>query len=120
MPETLDYDRPLADPVESTPIAFKLLLSELPEVPAAVAVDGTTSDVLAYLELDVDDDVTVDWRSLFRIETAQALSISGILTLTITVTPILGNGSDGTPSVYVFTHQQNMDTIQTLGGFPRT
>lgn len=117
MPETLDYNRPKASLVNDTPIDFKLLFGELPNSPGAVPVPGLTSDLDCYLECDVSG--VGNWQPIFRIETLQELVSTGIMKITVTITPIKGNGTLGTPIITVFIHDQNMDNYQTQAGFPR-
>jgi hypothetical protein len=114
MPEIIDYNRPKATTVNDTPINFKILLAEQPNAVADVATPGTTANLDSYLECNIGS-----WKSLFHITTEQQLMQSGLILIVVTVTPILGDGSNGTPIVNTFVHDQNMDNFQTAAGFPR-
>lgn len=120
MPETLNYDRPLAVPVVSTPIVFELKYAEKPNTPIDPSPTGTTSDLDCIIQADAEPNtLSTNWKDLFRIEMTQALSVAGIMSVTIVVTPIHGDGTLGTPVSNTFIHDQNMDTWQLAAGYPR-
>lgn len=120
----LTYDRPLATIDEATVIPITVLAAEKAGTPAVFAggAVGTTGNLLAHFKAD-SDPVGTDVQVLFRLETAisfQGVGASAKPRIVTTVTPILGDGTDGTPVVVSCVHDQTMDAWQTAAGTART
>ena len=125
MAVTKTYNRPKSTVVNSTGIACTLLAAEKPTTPVAIGGDpGNTGNLDCRIQADADESGGADVQDLFRIETAIAVdATSGLITLTVTVTPAKGGDASGTPtgtarSVAV-QHDQTMDAWQTAAGRAR-
>lgn len=117
---TKTYNRPKSTTVNSTGMAFTILAEEKPETPAAFQGSGNTGNLDCLIKVDADESGGADVQNFFRIETAISVdSSSGVATLVVTVTPVLGDASNGTPTVTTIVHPQTMDVFQTAAGRAR-
>lgn len=117
---TKTYNRPKSTPTNSTGIAFTILAEEKPETPATFAGAGNTGNLDCYIKADADESGGADVQNIFRIESAIAVESSlGTITLTITVSPVNGDGTSGTSQTLTVTHGQAMDVWQTAAGRAR-
>lgn len=121
MAVTKTYSRPKVAVVNSTGIDFTLKAAELAGTPAAFGggAVGATGNFQCLIQADADESGGSDIQTIFRLETAMALSAAGLLTLTVTVTPVLGDASDGTPKSIAVAHEQNVDAWQSAAGRAR-
>lgn len=88
--------------------------------PLTQAVAGTTGALDCIIQADGDPTGGTDWQDLWHIEATPDLDVNGVSTLTPLITPILGNGSAGTPITFTpLVHPQNMDAWQTAAGDAR-
>lgn len=120
MSVTKTYNRPKSTTTNSTGIALTLTVAEKPDSPSAIGGTGTTGELDCRVRADADESGGADVQDLFKIETVPGIDENtGAVTLTVTVTPINGDGSAGTPSVTTVTHGQTMDTWQAAAGRAR-
>lgn len=120
MPVTSNYNRPKSTLVNSTGMVFSLLASDKPDAPADISGTGTTANLDCRLQCDANESGSADVQDIFKLETAISLdATTGLITWTVTVTPILGDGTEGTPKVMVVEHPQKMDAWQTAAGRAR-
>lgn len=116
---TKNYNRDKDPDVNITGMA---ILAKAAEGAAATPADLLGADGIMQIAFDVDADpsggaAVVD---AFRVDNLQLqLDALGVMRLTGTIIPVLGDGSDGTPVAINQLHPQNMDAFQTLAGFPR-
>lgn len=118
MPATFNYNRDKDPSVNVTPIDVSLLAAEKPTAPAAVAA-GTTGQLDLRIQGDADPGAGTTLVELFKVEVVPTFDSAGNVRLNVTVTPKLGDGSDGTAQALNLTHPQTLDAWQTAAGFPR-
>lgn len=126
---TKNYERQKSDLTNTTGMAVSLKACEMPGTPdvfdnaaEARAVDsrGNTGKLQALVIVDVDESGGASLKNLFRLETDLTVNgTTGLVTLAVTVTPVLGDQTDGTPATRTFEHPQSMDAFQTAAGRAR-
>ena len=116
---TDQYDRPKSSVINDTGIVLTLLVAEKPDVPIAIGGTGTTAELDCRVQADADESIGNDIQDLFKIEIVPVVAADGITTLTITVTPVKGDATDGKTQTLVVTHPENMDAWQTAAGRAR-
>jgi hypothetical protein len=116
---TKTYSRPKATTVNSTGMALTLLVAEKPDSPVAIGGTGTTGELDMRVRCDADESGGAYVQDLFKVETLPQLSADGVITLSVTVTPIKGGGAVGTPVSMNVKHDEDMDTWQTAAGRAR-
>ena len=117
MAVTKTYNRLKSTTVNSTGIVCTLLVGEKPDAPGAIGGTGTTGNLDCRLQADADESGGADVQDLFKLETSIAVdSATGRIDWTITVTPILGGATEGTPTVATVTHPESMDAWQAAAG----
>lgn len=118
---TITFDRDKDPATNSTGIATSGEAREDPNALAAIATGaGTFYEML--ISGDADESGGVAIVGLFRIKATPTLqgAAPGTIGLTLEVTPVLGDGSDGTPfAVQSLVHPEKMDAWQTAAGRPR-
>ena len=119
MSVTKTYPRPKSTTTNSTGIVFSLKAEEKPETPVSFGGAGNTGNLDARIQADADESGGTDVQDLFKIEATPALDSAGKITVVVTVTPIKGDGSAGTPGTLTVTHDQDMDVWQTAAGRAR-
>lgn len=120
MSVTKSYNRQKAAPTISTGLVFTLLVAELPDSLGAIGGTGTTGNLTAAFRADLDESGGSDVQDVFTLVTGLAVDASsGVITLTVTVTPVNGDATNGTPQVLTVTHPQTADVLQTAGGRAR-
>lgn len=116
---TQNYNRSKDPNVNVTGIAMR---AKAAEGAAAVPADlgGADGIMQVAFDADADESAGVDVQDLFRVDNLQiVLNNAGQVTLTGTVVPVLGDGSDGAPTAIQVVHPQNMDAWQTAAGRPQ-
>lgn len=113
---TDNYNRDKNPKINVTGIVLTLLVSEKPDAPGAIGGTGTTAELDCRVQADADESGGADVQDLFKIEAVPAIDDDGITTLTVTVTPIKGDASNGTQKITVVTHDENMDAWQAAAG----
>jgi hypothetical protein len=117
---TISYSRPKSATVNATGMALTLKVAEKPDSPGAIGGTGTTAQLDCRVQADADESGGTSLHDLFKIETIPGIaSDTGVVTLSVTVTPILGDGSIGTPKSLITNHDQSMDAWQTAAGRAR-
>ena len=117
MAATQNYNRSKNPAVNATPIVLTLLVGEKPDAPAAIGGTGTTAQLDARIQADADESGAADVQDLFRLEVVPAIgSMTAKSRVSITVTPILGDGTPGTPVTFSAEHDETMDAWQTAAG----
>lgn len=115
---TKQYSRDKDPDQNVTDIDLTLLVGEKPDAPTAIGGTGTTAEFDCRIQADADESVGVDVQDLFKVEIVPTLSSEGAIRCAVTVTPILGDGSDGTAEAKTVTHSQDMSAWQTAAGRP--
>lgn len=113
------YNRLKATLTAATSMVFTLLTGEQPNTPVAVTA-GTTGILDARLQVDANPGGAPNVRDIVKTTIQPVLSATGALTLTITCTPVSGDGSTKTPSVFSFVHPDSIDVFQTAAGDGRS
>lgn len=125
MSKSISYPRPKAAPTVSTAIVFTVKAAEHGNVAdvfrdnAGSPVTGTTAGVDARIQADADESGGTDVQDVFKVEALPAMDSSGKMTVALTVTPIKGDGTAGTPQTLTVTHDEYADTWQTAAGRAR-
>ena len=119
MGATLNYNRDKDPDQNDTPMDLTILVGEKPDAPTAIGGTGTTAVLDYRLQCDADESVGVDVQDLFKLEATPTISSDGIIRLAVTVTPILGDASEGTPVATTVEHDENMDAWQATAGRPQ-
>ncbi len=116
---TIDYNR-LKDPeINLTGMDFSLLVSEKPDAPSAIGGTGSTGELDMRVQVDADESGGADVQDLFKVETVPLIAADGAMSLKTTITPINGDGTEGTPQILTVVHNENMDAWQTAAGRAR-
>ena len=116
---TQTYSRDKSTTTNSTGMALTLLVGEEPDAPSAIGGTGTTGVLDSRLQADADESGGADVQDLFKIRAVPSIGSGGVISYVVTVTPILGDGTNGTPVVATITHDENMDAWQTAAGRAR-
>lgn len=119
MAKTNNYDRPKLSGINDTGMLMTLLVGEKPDAPGAIGGTGTTAELDCRVQADADESGGVDVQDLFKLEALPAVALSGAQTLKVTVTPIKGDGTEGTAQILTVSHPENMDAWQTAAGRAR-
>ena len=120
MSATLTYDRPKSVTVNSTGMVCSLLVAEKPDVPGAIGGTGTTGNLDCRIQADADESGGADVQDLFKLETALVVHpTTGVVTLTVTATPIKGGATNGTAKSMAVVHNETMDEWQAAAGRAR-
>jgi len=114
----LTYNRDKNPATNATPITISGEARELPNALVAIAA-GTTGAFEVAITGDADPSGGAALVQLWRVALTPTLQSAdpGTQGLTLTATPVLGDGSDGTPVVFQSVHPQTMDAWQTAAGF---
>ncbi|KKN73350.1 hypothetical protein LCGC14_0401630 [marine sediment metagenome] len=119
MSKTNNYDRPKLSGINDTGMDMTLLVGEKPDAPSAIGGTGSTAELDCRVQADADESGGADVQDLYKIEVLPAVALSGAQTVKITVTPIKGDASEGTPQIITVTHPENMDAWQSAAGRAR-
>jgi len=119
MAKDMNYDRPKSAVVNDTPINMTILVAEKPDSPGAIGGTGNTGELDARFQADADESGGADVQDLFKLEAVPVLTADGTTKLQVTITPIKGDGTDGTPQVVNVEHDEKMDAWQTAAGRAR-
>ena len=119
MAKDMNYNRPKSTVVNDTPINMTIKVSEKPDAPQAIGGTGTTGELDARFQADADESGGADVQDLFKLEAVPVLLVGGGISLQVTVTPIKGDGTDGTPVQQSVNHDEDMDAWQTAAGRAR-
>lgn len=125
MPANKNYERPKSDTTNDTAISFSVRAAESPEVPEELdgintPNAGNTGIGILVLAADADESGGSDKQPMFEITCEPVINnTTGAVNFKVTMTPILGDGTDGTPTSLVVTHDQTMDAWQTAAGRAR-
>jgi hypothetical protein len=117
---TITYARDKNPATNSTGIATSGEAREDPNALVAIAAGAGSFYELA-ISGDADPSGGAAIVELFRIKATPTLGATdpGPIGLTLEITPVLGDGSDGTPfTVQQLVHPQTMSAWQTAAGFP--
>lgn len=119
MAQNVNYNRPKISTVNSTPISFSVEAAEVGGTEAALAA-GASAGVQGTLIADADESGGADLQdwATFTVEPVIDAD-TGIASVKVTVTPILGDGSSGTAKTLYVPHEQTMDAWQTAAGRAR-
>ena len=116
---TQSYSRAKDPAINATGMDLTLFVGEEPDAPTAIGGTGNTGVLDARLEADADESGGVDVQDLFRLRAVPSINSAGVAIYTVTVTPVLGDGTDGTPASMTVTHDETIDAWQTAAGRPR-
>lgn len=125
MSVTKSYPRLKAAPTISTGLVLTLKAAEYPTTPdsfrdnAGSVVAGTTGILDCRVQCDADESGGADVQDLWKIVATPSIDSSGVMTLAVTVTPIKGDATAGTPGSVTVTHDENADVWQTAAGRAR-
>lgn len=114
---TKTYSR-IKDPsTNSTGMDLSYQGSELPTAKAAL-VAGASGDAQIHIEVDADESAGTDVQDAWTVKLIPTISpaMPGTMGLTIEVTPVLGDASDGTKLTYQAAHEETMDAWQAAAG----
>jgi hypothetical protein len=103
-------------------MSTKFEIAEGPNAPAAPSPDTGTDGKLTTEVIVGADGAGGDYQNMFVTvqELILATDVIGTTRLKVTVTPILGDGSLGTPVITHYDHPQTMDAFQAAAGNART
>lgn len=120
MAGTKNYERLKEPDTNTTGMSITFQGSELPTAKAALAA-GTTGNAEIFVEADADESGGIDIQDLFKVALTPVIANlhPGTMSLTVVVTPIKGDGTDGTPITTQVTHDETMDAWQTAAGRAR-
>ena len=117
---TINYDRPKIVGINDTPMITTLLVAEKPDSPAAIGGAGSTGELDMRVQADADESGGADVQDLYKVETVPTIVVgTGAVNLKVTVTPILGDGTEGTPVITNIPHNETMDAWQSAAGRAR-
>lgn len=120
MPADLTYNRSKIASVNSTPINITIFVAENPDSLADIGGTGTTGVLHAMFKGDADESTGADVTNLFELTATPSIELNtGIMRLTVIVTPKKGDGTDGTSASNVFTHTETADAWQSGAGRSR-
>ncbi len=116
MAQTLNYNRDKDPKINVTPMEFSVEGAEVGGAEVALAA-GTGPGLQGTIICDADDSVGTDLQDWALIKAEPVLNADGTTArIKITVTPILGDGSTGTPVVTYIPHEEDMDAWQAAAG----
>ncbi len=116
---TKNYNRDKDPDQNVTPID---VVAKADEGAAPTPADLLGSDGVVWIEFqgDADEVGGTILEDLFRVDQLQVvLSSDGIIRLTGSIIPVLGDGSDGTTVAINALHPQSMDAWQIAAGRPQ-
>lgn len=119
MGATLNYER---EKLVETNTTGMDILAKAAEGTAATPVDlagadGADGIIQIAFDADADESGGVDVQDLFRVDNLQIIiSSEGLIKLTGSIVPVLGDGTDGTAVPIDATHPELMDAWQTAAG----
>lgn len=119
MGATLNYEREKLVETNTTGMA---ILAKAAEGAAATPVNLAGADGIMQIAFDADADESggVDVQDLFRVDNLQIIiSSEGLIRLTGSIVPVLGDATDGTAVPIDVTHPELMDAWQTAAGRAR-
>jgi len=120
----VNYDRPKLVTINDTPINISFTAGEEPAAATvALSADGSGSTGIMNINVDADADESVgaDVQRLFRIEDLQVIidTTTGRATLSASIIPVKGDGTDGVTQSLLAVHDEGMDAWQTGAGRAR-
>ena len=122
MPKDLNYERLKSDTTNTTPMNASAEQRESDGVRAAYAA-GTTAVFETYVRLDADESGAADVQDWFKVVITPSIedrgSGLGRGKLTVAITPINGDASEGTTETKIVTHGETVDAWQTAAGRAR-
>lgn len=115
-----NYNRQKLTSVNDTPIDITYEGSELPTAPAALDA-GTTGNAEIIVLADADESGGGDVQDWWKVKLTPSISSvhPGASVLLVEVTPIKGDGEDGTKRTLNVDHDEDMDTWQAAAGRAR-
>lgn len=124
MAANVNYDRPKSATTNNTPINIDFTAGEEPTALAALSADNSGSSGILNVTVtaDADESGGLDVQDLYRIEDIQVTinQSTGLTNLTMTITPVLGDGTDAaSPTTVTVRHPETMDAWQTAAGRAR-
>lgn len=119
MAADFSYNRPKATTVNITPINIAIEVGEKPDAPTAIGGTGTTGILDVVFTGDADESGGADVQNLWKVTLTPSINSVGQMQLTATVTPVLGDGTDGGAVSRTFDHEQTADAWQTAAGRAR-
>lgn len=124
MAANVNYDRPKSATTNDTPINIDFTAGEEPTALAALSADNSGSSGILNVTVtaDADESGGLDVQDLYRIEDIQVTinQSTGLTNLTMTITPVLGDGTDAaSPTTVTVRHPETMDAWQTAAGRAR-
>lgn len=120
MSADMTYNRSKIASVNSTPINITIFVAENPDSLGAIGGTGTTGVLHAMFKGDADESTGSDVTNLFEMTATPSIELnSGIMRLTVVVTPKKGDGTDAASSSAVFTHSETCDAWQSGAGRAR-
>lgn len=120
MPADITYNRNKSATTNSTDINTSYEGSETPGGRAAL-VAGTTGEAEIFVQMDADESGGADVQDAWKVKIIPLISSThpGVMTLTVEITPIKGDGTDGTVDSNTTTHDEDADAWQTAAGRAR-
>lgn len=126
MPATINYNRPALALVNVAPMVHTILTVETLAAGGdvltaieAVAVIGDTGVMRAEYQVDADETGGADVQTMYKILVTPSISADGKHTLTASITPVSGGGSDLAAETLAVEHPETVDAWQSAAGNPR-
>jgi hypothetical protein len=116
MAGTINYNRPKSALVNVAPMVHTLLVSELPDAPAAVGGTGTTGVLSAEIQVDADEAGGADIQTMYTLVATPTITSDGKHTLTVVVTPVGGDGTTLPAQTLAVLHPETVDGWQSAAG----
>ena len=119
MGATLNYER---EKLVETNTTGMDIIAKAAEGTAATPIDLAGADGIIQIAFDADADESggADVQDLIRVDDLQiTISAEGLIKLTGSVIPVLGDGTDGTAVPISVQHPELMDAWQTAAGRAR-
>lgn len=117
--KTFSFLRPVLTPEINTDVAFRLRAAEKTDTPSVVSPDGSTAALDLRLQADPDPSGGIQWQDIFKLIFTPNVTVSGVLSLTIDLTSILGNAALGAEQTENVDHVESLDTFLTEAGVAR-
>lgn len=126
MPATINYNRDKDPSINATGIVVSAEQRESDGARTAIAA-GTTGIFEVFVRADADESGAADVQDLYQvvitpiIQQGGAALLAGAQQVTVTITPILGDGTVDTPnaSTTALTHPETADAWQSAAGRAR-
>lgn len=117
---TKNYERLKEPDTNTTGMELSGEARELPNALAAIAA-GTSGDFELAISADADESGGADVQQLYRVLAQPIIAAGhpGAQSLRLTITPVLGDGSDGEAQIVDVPHPENMDSWQAAAGRAR-